>query len=134
MLRTILVALDESPWCEAATTLALEWGGRFGARLIGLGIFDKEAIVGRFDPVPPGASGFKQEADKARLIRAQEYLQRSIRKFNERCSAAGISTDTVKDVGDPAECILRNAQCCDVVILGRETYFHFETQEHSDPT
>jgi nucleotide-binding universal stress UspA family protein len=134
MLRTILVALDESPSCEAATTLALEWGARFNARLVGVGIFDKASIVDRFDPAPLGTSSFKQQADRARLAHAQEHLQRSLAKFSERCSAAGIAAETLQDVGGPAECILRNAQRSDVVILGRETYFHFETQEHSDPT
>jgi nucleotide-binding universal stress UspA family protein len=134
MLRTILVALDESSWGEAAAALALEWAARFGARLLGLGILDKPSIIDRFDPVPLGAASFKKEADEARLVEAQKHVQRCLSKFGQRCLAAGIPADTFQDVGDPTDCILRNAHRCDVVILGRETYFHFETQDQPDST
>ena len=31
MLRTVLVALDDSPYTEVATSLAIDWAKRFGA-------------------------------------------------------------------------------------------------------
>jgi nucleotide-binding universal stress UspA family protein len=37
-------------------------------------------------------------------------------------------------IGDPAARILREAQRCDVVVLGRETHFRFETQDRPDAT
>jgi nucleotide-binding universal stress UspA family protein len=45
MLRSLLVALDGSPWSETATTLALDWAARFDARLIGLGVLDEPSIA-----------------------------------------------------------------------------------------
>ena len=39
-----------------------------------------------------------------------------------------------EDIGDPADRILHEAHRCDVVILARETHFHFETQEPPDQT
>jgi nucleotide-binding universal stress UspA family protein len=131
MLRTILVALDESPFSDTATTLALDWASRFGARLLGLGILDKPSITAP-QPVPLGASAFKKELDEARLAEAQEHVLHFLGKFQERCSAAGIRAETFEDVGDPTKCILRQAHRCDVIVLGYETHFHFETQDAPD--
>ena len=40
----------------------------------------------------------------------------------------------VEDVGAPHEQIVTEASGCDVVVLGRETHFQFETQDHPDAT
>jgi hypothetical protein len=40
----------------------------------------------------------------------------------------------VEDVGTPHVQIIREAQSCDAVILGRETNFEFETTDRSDHT
>jgi nucleotide-binding universal stress UspA family protein len=131
MLRTVLVALDESPFTETATKLAIEWGTRFGARLLGLGILDKPSITAP-EPVPLGASAFKKELDEARLADAQEHVVRFLSTFQERCSAAGVAADVFEDVGDATRSILKHAHRCDVIVLGYETHFHFETQHAPD--
>ena len=38
MVRCILVAMDGSPHGEAAASLAIGWGSRYGAELVALGI------------------------------------------------------------------------------------------------
>jgi nucleotide-binding universal stress UspA family protein len=131
MLQTVLVALDESPFSDTATTLALDWAKRFGARLLGLGILDKPSITAP-EPVPLGASGFKKEVDEQRLAEAQEHVNLLLAKFQQRCSAMGVQARVFEDVGDPTKCILRQAHRCDVIILGYETHFHFETQDAPD--
>jgi nucleotide-binding universal stress UspA family protein len=45
-----------------------------------------------------------------------------------------VTASVLEDIGDPTERILREAQRCDAVILGRETHFHFETQNQPDHT
>jgi nucleotide-binding universal stress UspA family protein len=131
MLQTILVALDESPFSDTATTLALSWATRFGARLLGVGILDKPSITAG-EPVPIGASAFKKELDETRLADAQEHVVRFLSKFQKRCSVAGVRAQVFEDVGDPTKCILKHAHRCDVIVLGYETHFHFETQDAPD--
>ena len=133
MLRSILVALDESPWSEAATTLGLEWASRFGARLVGLGIVDTHSIMGP-EFVSVGATDFKRRRDQARMADAEKRVISVLDKFRDRCTTAKIPAGTLRDAGDSAESILRNAHRCDLVLLGRETYFHFETQDEPDET
>jgi nucleotide-binding universal stress UspA family protein len=131
MLKSLLVALDESPYSDTATTLAAQWASRFGARLLGLGILDEPSITAP-EAVPLGAGYFKRALDENRLDDADERVRSLLSRFRERCSAAGVSSQTLKDVGDPTKCILKHAHRCDVIVLGYETNFHFETQDTPD--
>jgi nucleotide-binding universal stress UspA family protein len=133
VLRSILVALDGSPWSETATTLAHEWAARFDARLIGLGVLD-EPSIDRREPVPMGAYAYKRHRDEALLTDAHRRVLGILGAFRARSAAAGLDATVLEDVGDPAERILREAQRCDVVVLGRESHFHFETQDRPDAT
>jgi nucleotide-binding universal stress UspA family protein len=133
MLRSALVALDDSAYREAATTLALDWAARFGARLLGVAVLDEPSIRGP-EAVPLGAGGYKMARDEARMADAHSRVVRFLDEFRKRGGAAGVTAEVIEDVGDPAERILREAQRCDVVILGRETFFHFETQDRPDAT
>jgi nucleotide-binding universal stress UspA family protein len=133
MLRSALVALDGSPYSETATTLALDWAGRFGARLLGLGVLDEPSIQGP-EAVPLGGVAYKKERDEARMADAQRRVTAFLAEFSARSAAAGVTADVLEDVGDPAERIMREAHRCDVVILARETHFRFETQDRPDDT
>jgi nucleotide-binding universal stress UspA family protein len=133
MLRSILVALDGSDYSESAIALALEWAGAFRASLVGLGVLDEPSIRGG-EPVPLGASAYKQARDEARITEAHQRVLDVLLDFGARGQAAGIPTEVLEDVGDPAERIMREAQRCDLVILARETHFRFETQQRPDAT
>jgi nucleotide-binding universal stress UspA family protein len=131
MMRTILIALDGSPYSVNAATLAIEWATRFGARLLGLAILDKPSITAP-TPIPLGASAFKKELDESRLADAQEQVLSFLSKFQQQCSAAQVQADIFEDVGDATKCILKHAHRCDLIVLGYETHFHFETQSAPD--
>jgi nucleotide-binding universal stress UspA family protein len=133
MLRSVLVALDGSACSETATALAIDWARRYGARLLGLGVVDAPSIQGA-EPVPLGAGAYKQARDEARLADAHRRVVGFLADFRARSEAADIVVEVLEDIGEPAVRILREAHRCDVVILARETHFHFETQEKPDDT
>jgi len=133
MLRSMLVALDESAWSCTATTLALQWAKRLDARLIGLALVDETSVVRR-EPVPRGAGDFKMRQDRARLADAHKHLQHTLERFRERCVSAGVAETASEDIGDPAGSILRHAHRCDLIVIGRETDFRFDEQDGSDAT
>src|SRR5947209_4170206 len=118
MLRTILVALDDSPYTQTATSLAIDWGLRFKARLLGLGLLDTASIA-RPEAVPLGSTSFKKERDGAKIVDTHGRVQTFLSKFQERCTAAGVAAEVFEDIGDPATNILRGAHRCDVVVMGR---------------
>src|SRR5690242_6660733 len=133
MLRSALIALDGSIYSECAATLAIDWAGRYGARLLALGVLDAPAIQ-KAEPVPLGAGAYKQARDEARLADAHRRVMDFLAEFGTRSRSAAVVTETLEDIGDPAASILHEAQRCDVVILARETHFHFETQDRPDET
>jgi nucleotide-binding universal stress UspA family protein len=128
MVRSVLVGLDGSAYSDSAVALGIDWARRFDALVVGLGIVDKPSI---FQPemVPLGADAYKQPADEARLARATRQVEQFLEKFSLRCAEAGVSSKVLEDVGNPYEQILREAQRYDVILLGKQTYFHFATQE-----
>jgi nucleotide-binding universal stress UspA family protein len=133
MLRSALVALDGSAYSEPAMVLAIDWAKRHGARLLGLGVLDAPSIRGA-EPVPLGAGAYKQARDEARLADAHRRVVDFLADFFARSKAAGIAVEVLEAIGDPADRILREAHRCDLVILARETHFHFETQDRPDET
>jgi nucleotide-binding universal stress UspA family protein len=111
----MLVAVDGSPHGEAAATLALDWAGRFGADLVGLGILDKPSLTGG-EAVPLGATAFKRHRDEVRLADAHRRVLDLLARFHQRCDAAGVRCTVLEDIGTPHEQILA------------------ETQDHADTT
>lgn len=132
-VRRILVAIDGSPYGEAAATLAMTWARRYRARLVGLGVVDAPSIT-RPEPVPPGGMAFKHRRDEALLADAHRRVPEFLTKFRVRCRRAGAPCTLSEDVGISHEQIVLEAESCDLVLLGRETHFHFETQEQPDQT
>jgi nucleotide-binding universal stress UspA family protein len=128
VLRSILIGLDGSSYSQSALELGIEWARRFDATIAGLGIVDKPAIF-QPEPEPIGASTYKQDADEARFARATHQVQQFLEQFSLRCAAAGVSSKVLEDVGEPYEQIVLEAQRYDLIILGKQTYFHFATQE-----
>jgi nucleotide-binding universal stress UspA family protein len=133
MLRRILVAMDGSANGAAAATLAIGWGRRHEAELVGLGILDKPSITSP-EPVGFGGTAFKRHRDDVRLADEHRRVLALLAEFHRRCDADGVRCTLVEDIGAPHEQIVAEAAAADVVVLGRETHFQFETQEHPDTT
>ena len=133
MIRRVLVAMDGSAHGASAATLALEWAGRFGTELVGLGILDKPSIT-RPEPVSIGGTAFKHQRDEVRLADAHRRVVELLGDFQRRCNTAGVRCTVLEDIGAPHEQIVSEASGCDVVVIGRETHFQFETQDQPDAT
>ena len=133
MLRTLLIGLDGSTDSETAAELALRWAKAQDAMLVGLGIVDEPTIRGG-EAVPLGAGVFKRERDDALMADARHKVEQALQRFSLRCSQEGVACKLLEDVGLPHEQIVLEAQRYDLIILGRRTHFHFETQVQADDT
>ena len=58
----------------------------------------------------------------------------SSRSSAVRCAEAKVACKVLEDVGLPHEQIELQAQRYDLIVLGQQTRFHFETQEGYDDT
>lgn len=133
MLKSILLGLDGSTSSTAAMELGIRWATRADALLVGLGIIDEPTIC-RAEPLPLGASGFKKERDEARLADARRRVEQSLSQFALRCAEVQVACKVLESVGLPWEQIVLEAQRFDLILLGQESHFQFETQEHVDQT
>ena len=133
MLRSILVGLDGSAYSAAAVELGIRWAQHFGAVLVGLGIIDAPTIC-KPQPVPLGASAYKVHHDATLLADANHKVAQLLADCAQRCAEAGVTCHILQDTGLPAAQILLEAQHYDLIMLGQQTYFHFETQHTPDET
>jgi nucleotide-binding universal stress UspA family protein len=133
MLRTILVGLDGSAYSTAAVELGIRWAKKVNALLVGLGVVDKPTIC-KPEPVPIGGSSYKERRDVALVADARRKVEQFLGSFSVRCAEVGVSCKVLEDVGLPSERICLEAQRYDLILLGKQTCYHFETQQHPDET
>jgi len=105
MLRSVLVALDGSVYSETATSLALDWAARSGARLLGVGVLDRDSIE-RAEPVPLGGAAYKKDRDDARMAAAHRQVAEFLEVFRARGAVAGVKTDVL------GEMVIRRSASC----------------------
>jgi nucleotide-binding universal stress UspA family protein len=133
MLKSILIGLDGSPYSETAMELGLEWAKRFEALLVGLGIIDRPSSAAG-EGTPPGAGGAIEQRDEPLVADARRKVESYLGQFSVRCARAQVACKVLEDVGLPWQEIVREAERCDMVLLGKRTYFHFESEESVDDT
>ena len=120
MLKSILISLDESPYCEAAVTVGIGWAKRFDCLLVGLGVVDEPAIRGPKLPqhlTPSARANYNKT-----IAEASHRVDRILEQFTLRCSQEGVSNKLLEDVGSPCEQIMTEAQRYDVILVGQKTF------------
>ncbi|SRR5712691_11681887 len=133
MLRSVLVGVDGSAYSTAAVELGIRWAQRNEAVLVGLGVIDAPAIC-KTQPVPLGGSAYKAHRDISLLADAGRKVRQCLERCAQRCAEAEVACQVLQDVGLPAERILLEAQQSDLILLGQQTFFHFEPPEKPDDT
>jgi nucleotide-binding universal stress UspA family protein len=113
--------------------LGIRWAQQFDALLVGLGVID-EPTIRKSEPVPLGASHYKEHRDEKLVADARRTIEQVLARFALRCAEAGVSAKLLEDVGLPDAQILLEAQRYDLILLGQQTHFHFETQVRADET
>ena len=137
MIRSILVALDGSQPSEVATEMAIRFvkqkrADRKGSAplLTGIAVLDRPTIT-KPQATPVGGSALKKERDTALLAEAEGKTQEILAAFQCSCENFGIEHATVRAEGLPYESIAKEGHLHDMVVIGRDTNFHFQTS--NDP-
>lgn len=133
MLKSALVALDGSEASEVAQAFAIDFARRFNCRLEGLGIVDVPTIeAGGLAPI--GGAMFKHARDEALISDARGKVTSFLGAFDTACTDAGVSHFIEDREGLPYTVIDRQARAHDLIIIGRDTRFHFETDDRKRET
>jgi nucleotide-binding universal stress UspA family protein len=132
MLKSILVGLDETKFSEAAVELGIAWAQRFDCLLTGVAVICEPMLRDRTLPEQLHPS-YKVAYDQL-LHDARERCDQILSKFALRATAAQVSHKLLEDMGLPAEQIAIEAQRYDLIMLGQETHFEFESTTHACQT
>jgi nucleotide-binding universal stress UspA family protein len=133
MTKQILVGLEGSDSGKTAIEVAIELAALLRGTLVGLAIVDEPEIRSA-QATPIGGSSYKAERDDALVAQAQQHARAWCDAFTARCAEAGVPARTLEVHGDAAETLLEESRLRDLLVLGRDANFHFETEENDAKT
>jgi nucleotide-binding universal stress UspA family protein len=126
MIQRILVCIEGSPSGERAVELGVDLARQLSAEIGGLAIIDEPDIrSGAASGI--GGSSYKRQRDEALMEDAHRQVERWLASFSERCRAAGVRGSPLEETGRPAVTILDEMEKHDLVLMGRDANFRFET-------
>ncbi len=129
MIHRILVPLDPSPYSVSAMKYACEIAQKHNAEITGMVILDIPGIEKSIGPVPRGALYYAEKLEEFKKQEAYERIENLLKTLRETCEKANVSHKEAECKGCPSNRILEASNFYDLVIMGLETYFHFETRE-----
>jgi nucleotide-binding universal stress UspA family protein len=139
VLTTILIGLDISQEDDGRLDFAIRAGKRTGATLVGLGVIDEPGIRAVEPAWPvggtPGTDPVYYRGYQGRLDEVSRQFDLVLERFAARCGDAGLAHFELKASGPPDEIIEREAQACDLIVLGRISRLRFFSRDNeSDDT
>jgi nucleotide-binding universal stress UspA family protein len=99
---------------------------------VGVGVIDEPTIRGT-EP-ESAVSGHYRTAYDTMMDDARRRVEARLEQFALQASQHQVAHKLLEDIGLPYEEILREAERFDLVMLGQQTYFHFETKSGPDDT
>ena len=127
MLRSILVALDNTPGSHAARDLAFALARRTGAALTVAVVLDRPHTQTEHEFVPLGGSAFKARRDAALTERAEREAAAALSACAIAAGATPYTALRLEEAPEPA--LLRAGATHDLVVLGRDATLGMEALE-----
>lgn len=131
MLKSLLVAIDETKGSQVAQDLSIALAKRLGASIKGLAVLDKPWIEApRARPI---GTGYYHEHRVASLRKSMSRkLHDLVDSFDDQCETAKVSFELIEKIGAPVGTIEEEAQGNDLIVVGKDTTFHFAG--HNSPS
>ncbi|TWT31974.1 universal stress protein [Blastopirellula retiformator] len=137
MIRSVLLALDASEASQTAKRMAIRFCRDHNQRedmpsvaihLTGVAVVDTPNICAPM-AVPLGAGAYKKDRDETLLAKANEEAEAILSQFEADCVEAGVPHTAVRSEGLPYEQIEAVSRTHDVIMIGHDTNFHYETHK-----
>lgn len=129
MIKRILLPLDPSEYTDKALNIAIKLAKYHNAELTGMVILDIPGIESSVRTVPLGASYFARELGQKKIKDAELRIDELSAKFEKACEGENIKSRIHRVKGVPSDEIIRMSSFYDLLVIGKRTFFHFETQE-----
>jgi nucleotide-binding universal stress UspA family protein len=124
MIRSILVALDDTEGAHRARDLAIDLARRTGAALTAATVLDWPHVRDAHEAVPAGAAAFKQRRDTARAKRAEEEAEAAFAACSAAAGDTGFTRLRLTDAPGPA--LLAAGAAHDLIVIGRDSTLGLE--------
>ncbi|MCB9758981.1 MAG: universal stress protein [Alphaproteobacteria bacterium] len=121
MELTILVALDESPWAQAAVETALKLASCSPqtVRLVGVHVVNVTQLTGSLVKDLAGMLGWEPVVVPKKVEASYRARgERLLGAFAERCAAAGVEVRTVLETGAVVDRLAHHAGTADLIVVG----------------
>lgn len=127
-IRRILLPVDPSVFAAAATDTACFIAKVHRAQVTGVAVLDSDEIRASLVPaIGPYYPMMVEEVQK-KIQHAEQTLRECLARCAATCEAAGVEHRQAEYAGIPAEKLLSSAIFYDLIVMGLETSFHFETR------
>lgn len=128
MLRSILVALDDTPGAVGARDHAIALARRTGASLTAAVVLDRPHTQSDHEFVPAGGAAFKARRDAALAARAEAEATAAL----AACTAAAQGTPftELRLEQAPEAALLKAGATHDLVVIGRDSTLGLEANEN----
>ncbi|MGK7866474.1 universal stress protein [Falsiroseomonas sp. E2-1-a20] len=127
MLRSILVALDDTPGAKAARDAAFALSRRSGAVLTAAVVLDRPHTQSEHEFVPIGGAAFKARRDAALAKRAAEDATVALAECAQAAAGHPYTELQLDDAPEPA--LLRAGATHDLLVIGRDSTLGLEATE-----
>jgi len=127
MIRSILVALDDTPGAGAARDLAISLARRGGVHLTAAVVLDLPHTRNAQGPVPIGGSAFLEHRNEMLARRAEQAAQEALAAFAAAAGDLPFETLRLEDAPEPA--LLHASARHDLIVIGRDSTLGQEANE-----
>ncbi|MDJ0388339.1 universal stress protein [Roseomonas sp. E05] len=127
MIRSILVALDDTPGAAAARDLAISLARRGGVHLTAAVVLDLPHTRDAQGPVPIGGAAFMEHRNEALARRAEQAAQKALAEFSAAAGDLPFDTLRLEDAPEPA--LLKASARHDLIVIGRDCTLGQEAAE-----
>jgi len=127
-ITRILVPLDPSIYADAATKTACHIAEIHGAEVGGVVVLDSHEITSSLVPEIGPYYPMMIDAVRGKKQHADHVLKDCMTRFASTCESEGIKHFETHWEGIPAQKLLESSIFYDLIVIGLETFFHFETR------
>lgn len=124
-MRSLLVALDDTPASAGATKLALSLAAKHDAAVTGATVLDVDYLKPR-EPGGIGTAYYKFKTDLARLEQGREMTERLSESFLQQCKMRNVKGNVLAMEGRPWDELRAAAPAHDLILIGRDSDLHGE--------
>jgi len=130
----VLIGIDNSSFSQQAITFGITLAKQTGATLIGISIVDADSIEMHSASAPLGSFYYAEKLVDEKINEAHAILEKALQDFKTKCQANQVKCETILNAGNPAKEIIKETELADLLIIGIQTFFHFETDSTPDDT